>query len=1428
MEIASLCGFLKALVRALWPEMRKLRAERRAAQFPATIRPKNDLLDQQLETSLARLGSIDEDSEFLERLVAEIGATYTRPDSFDSSQIREWLSNDEVKIGLKSLTRNRLIGARIENSNSTLNHIREKYTEITGMDVSIATHDISVVLKVLHASVRAVLSPGEGILLDTQKDIYTGIVATVHESLQETILSVGRKLDPLSSPEDVVHGEVLREELDRIVKRRAIPGVNSAEEIKALLSKIHDEGRLSRAPSSNKAKVYYWAARIFVTNEKTVDQAKSSLRSYEETPHHDSEKIAFIKAWLSEAEGHRQEAICTLSDLGTADARTSILALLAKRDGNAAALDWLAENKPYTHTFLSPVGWRNAAGMMIEEGRWESAVDLLNELPEEVFESFPDLFFVKGLLHASLLLSESARLRLLGQAPVDFKAEVQEGVVATRHREQAIQAFQRARERLLELGAEERVRGCEYHLMWIQLTDPQERDTALAELTEKMNDEKYAVFLLDIALNFEVNFDRKPLERYLNRRKREGRQDSQNFVAKFLLLQHFGTSSDILSYLKEETKALKEVLSPIKLASAKIHALIENGQVADAEKELEGCVEIFSEDDFERHSLIIADRKGEELKQIEILYKRTGKYEDLVNLVFYLERTRQWVSLLPYAKQLLKAHRAAIHLRSLIRAMQQSGASDQDIVACLDEYHDLVIPRTPEGDELLLYRALALFGLGMFAEAREIANDIAVNCHDPNAISLEINVAMRTGQWEHFTAIADREFPRLEELSPRVLLQMASVVADRDPDRAMRITGVAAEKEQENGETQAYAYWLASQIGRESDAVVSFERATRLAQQGEGPFRLFQLREVVETMRVHAQRRREWEQQYHTGEMGLHQICGLLNIPMAQILVGALFRNEKETDPRRRSVMPIRHGGRSLVELSETNSMAFDLSSLLVLESLEILEVAFDTLERVCLSPRLMDILFVEHRQVRFHQPSRVAKARRILKLIDEGVIQVLQEVQSPNELVEEVGPEMATLLHMAKSNGGRVLSTLPIHKAESLGEEAADLQEFAPLVLKTTQFLSYMKPHITPEAYTSAQAYLGSVDLGEPLGETSLGAGSLYIDDLALEYLDTAGLLQHLERLDRNCFVAESVKVDKKQLVDAAEHGDEIAGVVDRLRKRIRDGVQSGKVLFLSESSDREKRKILRHIDVLIDLLETPGITNVICLDDRTFGRHATDQHGRRVVGSIEVLEYLAAQGAITEEKKRSCYFRLRKGGMAFLPVDADFLLAALRDAIDRSQNQFVESSDLVAIRENFQRIRSMKLIRVPEEMPWLSQMISVTRQILDKIWGDSTIEIEMAQKMSDWVFDVLAPLPAAWRESIIQVNEEDIKEITKSVLFLFLNRSATITDVSRMQAYAAWAERRLIRPLLQANVAVVDEMSKTIQTFVSNLAREADSASD
>ena len=147
MEFEHITGLLEALADVILPGVRKLRAERQAAKTPLSVMRENDALDQQLETALARLGSIDENIEFWQRLLTAIGATYTRPLFFESPQIREWLSNEEVKIDLRNLARDRLIGRPI--NDGTLSRIREKCKEMTGMGARKSTYAIVVVLAVL-------------------------------------------------------------------------------------------------------------------------------------------------------------------------------------------------------------------------------------------------------------------------------------------------------------------------------------------------------------------------------------------------------------------------------------------------------------------------------------------------------------------------------------------------------------------------------------------------------------------------------------------------------------------------------------------------------------------------------------------------------------------------------------------------------------------------------------------------------------------------------------------------------------------------------------------------------------------------------------------------------------------------------------------------------------------------------------------------------------------------------------------------------------------------------------------------------------------------------------------------------------------------------------------------------------------------------
>ncbi|MBE0530052.1 MAG: hypothetical protein IH626_04435, partial [Rhodospirillales bacterium] len=1154
-------------------------------------------------------------------------------------------------------------------------------------------------------------------------------------------------------------------------------------------------------------------------------QARHYLEVYQAFPSADPNKVKYIGGWMAKAAGDTQGAISTFYDLDCSDARTSVLAIIGERDGNTAAIEWLADNRPYDHGLLNPVGWRNAVVMMAENSGWAEGLRTLEVLPTEMKEICPDLLFVEGVLHAGFLLPEPIRAWLLKDSNIDFKGSVQGGAAATGHRNAAIVALKRARELMLKLGAEKRANGCEYHLTWLRLTDPAEREAAMADLIERMKDGEFAAFVLDIALNFEVPFDREPLERYLRRRKREGREAPQDQAAKLRLLQHFGTPSDVLAHLEREENTLEKVLTPTTLAALKIHAITNDGRIADAEKELERCGELFSPEERERFHLMFSDRKGHELEGLEALYSRTGDYDDLLNLVRYLERSQQWNSLIPHARTLLGARRSTSTLRILIHAMQKANVPNNEITDCAAENRDLIVANTPEGDDVLLAEGWALFGLGKFVEAQQIAEDLAIRTHGPGPLSLEINVALRTGQWEHFPTIIDREYPRLHELPSNLLLQMASVIADREQERAIEIAGIAANRDPADGVVQANAYWLASQIGREIDASLWLKRAIELSERGEGPLQSVSLREMVEAMPARAEQRREWERQYASGELGIHPAATLLNIPIAQILVGEALRNERESDPRRRSVIPVRHGGRRTVDLTGVHKLAFDLSSLLILENLDVLQSLLDALEGVLLSPRLMDLLFVEHRQVRFHQPSLVEEAKRIREMIANTEIRLLQNVRPPRDLVKEVGEEMACLLHMAHTSGGRVLSTLPVPKVGSLEQDTADLGQYGQFILKTTQLLPAFKNVMTADEYDKAMDFLSSVDRGEKLGPDDLGKGPLYVDNLALRYVDTAGILYNLRCVGCDVFVSASVGEDAKELIEGAHHGAHVAVLIDRLRKRIRDSVRNKKVTFLPESSHRENHDMFHHTNALLDLFDSVGDGDGVCVDDRVIGKHAsmTDRQGRNVpiVGAVDVLEHLLTQDVITKNRKESCDFRLRKWGFAFLPLDPDFLLAALKEAADVEQGRFVENRDLIAIRENVQRIRSTKILRFPDEGTWFWQMAEATRWVISQIWTDATIGPKMAESVSDWVLDMLAPLPTSWQDSVM-ATEEEVNDPTKIMLLQFISLGMTLKGINQREAYAKWVDRRLVQPLLMANLYVVEELSLIIGRNVSKIAKD------
>jgi hypothetical protein len=75
-------------------------------------------------------------------------------------------------------------------------------------------------------------------------------------------------------------------------------------------------------------------------------------------------------AWLRANSGDVDRALARLREIDTADARSNLFIMLSLHHGRQRALEWLDANGPIDAKFLTALGWKNAATLLAEAGRF--------------------------------------------------------------------------------------------------------------------------------------------------------------------------------------------------------------------------------------------------------------------------------------------------------------------------------------------------------------------------------------------------------------------------------------------------------------------------------------------------------------------------------------------------------------------------------------------------------------------------------------------------------------------------------------------------------------------------------------------------------------------------------------------------------------------------------------------------------------------------------------------------------------------------------------------------------------------------------------------------------------------------------------------------------------------------------------------------
>ena len=1153
--------------------------------------------------------------------------------------------------------------------------------------------------------------------------------------------------------------------------------------------------------------------------------------------------LTIVDALIVELEGDPDRAVRILRDHDDPDSRTTVFALLVRSRGANTALEMYADAIDGAYArYLTAVGWKIWAGCMAESGRWQEAAQRLAEF-DGTWSEAPALALVEGIINAQLLLPEERR-SLTYDIHLYLGITPNQGEQAEVAHKRATACIEIAQSGLLDIEGTGLERTVSDWSRWLRLMNPKEdnEQDAHVEIRNDLESDDPDVTLIVFAWAFGVSFNPEPLRRYLAGREKLGGLNEDELRAECLLSwtsmnSNEMTCRDFVAYLETNQTRIAGTMPANLLMAMRIDALLRNNQTERARALLLEMAGDLHEVEETRFSAMIDAHDGVDPRErLERAYHDTGSIIDLQNLVGCLQESGDREALLPALEELALRQRTVANAKNLVACLgSRPFFNHRRVVDFLDTSSDLV----EQSLDLKTARAWALFHVGKMSDARDLNDQLLSGPQAANALALDINIAVESGDWERLPAIVGREWPRRDEHTAETLLTLAQVAGHqgRSPDQALTLAKLAANKAPDDPRVLAASYWLHFKLGRDEEADPTWlSRATDLSSAADGPLWSADFRTVV-TKWIPERRERltEIEENWLGGEIPTGIAASLLNVPLTRLLIQIPESNADNADQRMSALVPVVFGGRPSVELEEDWAVGLDITSILILHYLDLLESVFEVFHRIKIAPDVMLCLFQEQDRVRFHQPSRVRDGQQVRALHNRRRLRAADDPgPPPRSISEEVGRELAALLQAARNRGGRVVCVLPIHRPDSLMEKEADTTEWHDLIVSVPDLcrLLYLRGSIDVETCERAQLFLrsqGQVDRGNP--ETSILDGTIYLDGLTLSYLQSAKVLDRIAAAGLDLRIHPDVLGHMDELVRAGESGEALAAQIDGIRHVLRSAVESGGAFYLPRTVDLEDPVLNRDYQFIAtqSLLAAATDCDALCVDDRFVNckeRFAVTEEIERtlpIACVLDILGCLAGRDHLSPERLWTARHKLRSGGFVFILFEQDELVYWLK-ATPVESGQVTEGPELRAIRQSMVRTTTIGLTNPAEVFALFVEVTQTCVSTIRSLWSDESLTIESAAVLSDWI----------WRHLVVDApgdHRNVEKEIRKawnrvstlrrmSVIFL----PFVIKSPDRLTSYADWVDGSVLQPLRQANSNLIEEVLTSICKLVSDRDSDAE----
>ena len=1233
--------------------------------------------------------------------------------------------------------------------------------------------------------------------------------------LKHTIIEGTASHEPRAT---IMDAEIDRR-LERIRKCRFFGEFAVLGETRSLVATL-EEGDLVQASNEKKETALAWCAR-FLAGDNAAEAESILDRIGFENP----EIYGIARSAVRASSGGLELAIRDLCAIGTPLAYGAAYIQLLRIKGIEGANEWL-EKAGLRFADLDSDAKFLYIRKALEDCNWDIAFDAAERLVDEDWERTPGLLIAGADAFLMQAVPNELRETFLAQAlPFDAqKFPLRSESFAMEWRRTAIRLYDRFHSEAKSLGLMGIAGLSVDKALWLRLVDSEHTVGARRELVESLNEPSTLLRRLGFALQFGANVDLEWAEREVDRQTAlSGGMSSDAAFARLALALSKESHADVAAYMNEHREQLFRHLDPKGLYFIEIEMLASAGRTAKAEERLEEAKSSgLSDRDVARLRRELTEASGgDPISERLAAYEENQSIIELRLLVNAYEDAEDWLKVCEFGTTLLELSGDLSDVRRHVIALYKC-ERHEEAIAVMETFPAVL----GQDDRISLLRAQLLFECGRLSDALTAVNELRRVCDSPEARQLQINLAVVSGDWDSLQGFVEAEWVARSERTAIDLLRTGQIAVHIGAGRAIELVRTAAERSPDDPNVLVGCYHLATTAGWEVDveAHVWMQRAVELSG-GDGPVQMVTIKELFE-------RKPDWERQesnvwglLEQGDTPIFAAGRLLNRSLLSLYLMPALGNMEEPDVRRRAMVFAFSGARGTHKV-HPNTVAMEATALITTEFLGLLEVCIEAFDNIVIPHSTLGWLLEEKARILFHQPSRVVAARELQKMIADGHLHAFDGSSVPPErLVNEVGPSLAELLAEASSSehsdtrqrlavrGG------PVHKASSLMEEDADLSTYHDYLCSGISVIQKLvqKGVLTRSEAEEARGALKVREVPWPNEPTIADGAIIFLDDLATSHLQFLGLLPKLYRADLTVFVSRSEIDEADALISYDVKTNDVVSIVDRLRQRLREGLEDGKVrlgvMARSDNGDDPKH-VSSHPTV--DMLKLVSDADVGVVDDRYMNQHASislESGSRPLLSTVDLLDVLVERGAISEDQRQNALTTLRRANFALTPVTAGELntLFASSTVCD---GVLEETGELKAIREGVQRVRMCNILQSPKELAWLNGVTQACLSSLKEQWKDGVDEATAIAR-SNWLIDLSDV--RSWTHRLDENVEQLMERYCSWVLVLMMLPATQPQSVK--EAYWRWFDLRVLEPLQEEEPATYRSLVEWAKEHVAKI---------